>query len=513
MISVNIRKLRIKRGISQDRLSKITDLSLNTIVKIESGKNPNPTIKTLYKIAKSFNIKVDDLIKVVLILYCLGIFMPYGFCQEDKVNTQISLSLPDAITIAFRNNKQIQIQEQEIEAARADILGAKAGFLPTVNASAGYTRNGAVLNLGSSLTRGAKKDIGVLSGYKDDNRIGVTIDESIYNGGANIANFKQAQLKFKTQEETLRAQKLDVEFETKRLYYGLLLAYETERITQELVDQAKSHYEDVRKKFNEGTSSRFDLLQSKVQVSKITPELVKAKNAVDLIMADLKKLLGLKMAANVTIKEKLAYSPVEIKEGEFLQQAYLNKPEMTLKALGIDINRWAIQMAKSGFRPQVSADLGYSYRSNNLGNMFNNRHSNWSTGFSISIPIFDGFSSKAKVDEAKARYIQSNLEKEDLIDTIAVDIRQACLDLQEAEALIYSQKDNIDEAREALRISEISYANGVGTNLDCLDAQVSLSQLEKNLSEGIYNYLMAKAFLDRTMGEGFLKEARNEKKD
>ena len=63
MISVNIRKLRLRKGISQDRLSKITDLSLNTIVKVESGRNPNPTIKTLVRIAKSFNVKVDDLLR------------------------------------------------------------------------------------------------------------------------------------------------------------------------------------------------------------------------------------------------------------------------------------------------------------------------------------------------------------------------------------------------------------------------------------------------------------------
>ncbi len=62
-IAANVRGLREKRGISQDRLSKLTDLSLNTIVKIEAGKNKNPTIITLSKIAKSFNVRVDDLIK------------------------------------------------------------------------------------------------------------------------------------------------------------------------------------------------------------------------------------------------------------------------------------------------------------------------------------------------------------------------------------------------------------------------------------------------------------------
>jgi len=63
MIGKNIRGLRIKRGISQDRLSKLADLSLNTIVKIEAGKNTNPTIVTLAKIAKSFSVQVNDLIK------------------------------------------------------------------------------------------------------------------------------------------------------------------------------------------------------------------------------------------------------------------------------------------------------------------------------------------------------------------------------------------------------------------------------------------------------------------
>jgi transcriptional regulator with XRE-family HTH domain len=63
MIGVILRNIRAKKGISQDRLSKLADLSLNTIVKIESGKNANPTINTLNKIAKSLNVKIDDLIR------------------------------------------------------------------------------------------------------------------------------------------------------------------------------------------------------------------------------------------------------------------------------------------------------------------------------------------------------------------------------------------------------------------------------------------------------------------
>ena len=62
-IGANIKKTRQALGVSQDRLSKLADLSLNTVVNVESGQNPNPTIDTLSKIAKGLNVSVDDLIK------------------------------------------------------------------------------------------------------------------------------------------------------------------------------------------------------------------------------------------------------------------------------------------------------------------------------------------------------------------------------------------------------------------------------------------------------------------
>jgi len=62
-ISKTLKKIRQEKGISQDRLSKLADLSLNTVVTVESGLNPNPTIETLTKIAQALDVKVDDLIK------------------------------------------------------------------------------------------------------------------------------------------------------------------------------------------------------------------------------------------------------------------------------------------------------------------------------------------------------------------------------------------------------------------------------------------------------------------
>ncbi|MBU2043680.1 MAG: helix-turn-helix domain-containing protein [Candidatus Omnitrophica bacterium] len=62
MLAENIKKLRKKRGLSQDKLAKLADVTHTTLVKLESGANDNPTIKTLAKIAAALNVKVDELI-------------------------------------------------------------------------------------------------------------------------------------------------------------------------------------------------------------------------------------------------------------------------------------------------------------------------------------------------------------------------------------------------------------------------------------------------------------------
>jgi len=62
-LAKNLKKLRGKKGLSQDRLAKLADVANNTIIKIEQGENINPTLDTLKKVAKALEVSVNDLIK------------------------------------------------------------------------------------------------------------------------------------------------------------------------------------------------------------------------------------------------------------------------------------------------------------------------------------------------------------------------------------------------------------------------------------------------------------------
>jgi len=384
-----------------------------------------------------------------------------GYCEDVQANNVLSLSIEKTVSIAFLNNKQIQIQEMDLAVARAEILGAQSEFLPDVNLNLGYKYNDAVLTSDIATMPTGSKDIGIFTGYKNENTAGISATEIIYKGGYNIADLHQSRLKLAVQEQTLRATKLDVEFDAKNLFYGLLLAYENERIMRELLIQAKAHSENVKNRYEQGTSSKFDLLQSRVHVSKIVPELVKAENSVELIKADLKKLLSISIRNPIELDGALTCSFIGIDEDAFLEKAYMYRPEMILRTLGVDVSKWSIEMARSGYRPNINAIGDYRYKSNDVTNMFNERHNVWAAGMSVSFLVFDGGSTQAKINEARARYAQSVLEKVDVAEWTAVDIRRACLDLIKAKAIIDSQRDHIVEAAEALRLSEIGYDNGV----------------------------------------------------
>lgn len=62
-VSHNIQKIQQEKDISQDKLSKLADISLNTVVKLELDQSPNPTLETMQKLVKAFDVSIDDLVK------------------------------------------------------------------------------------------------------------------------------------------------------------------------------------------------------------------------------------------------------------------------------------------------------------------------------------------------------------------------------------------------------------------------------------------------------------------
>lgn len=446
----------------------------------------------------------------VYFLACLFMFQSPLFAKSKEVE-QVKKHITDfnietAVLTSFENNRSIQEQKTNLKKAYANKLYAISNFLPKAEVGYSYTHNDALYTIAAPAN--AEIDPRTFIGYENDNLFSISVEQDIFKGGAHVATFKQSALELISQREVYRATILETEYETKRLFYGLLLAYEIERIARDLVTQAEAHYKEVQSKYGQGTASKFDLLQSKVQVAEVIPQLVRAESSIQLILVEFKKLLTLNLRERITINGKLEFDHIEISEDAFLAEALVRRPEMIIRNLDVDIEKWGIELAKATGVPQVTGNFEYFGRSNNIGTMLRKQRETWYIGLKAVIPVFDGLATPAKIDEARARYADAKLSKDDYKDQIAVDIKKTCLDLVEAETIIAAQKDSVVEAREALRLSEVRYNTGVGINLDVLDSQVALAQVEQSLAEAMYDYIMAKANLNRIMGREFSKEIK-----
>jgi outer membrane protein TolC len=121
-------------------------------------------------------------------------------------------------------------------------------------------------------------------------------------------------------------------------------------------------------------------------------------------------------------------------------------------------------------------------------------------GVQMSWPIFDGFLTKGRVDEAKARRGKAAEAKAETTRVIQLQVRSAWSDLRTAQSVLTAQAENIRKAERALELSKSRYGAGAGTQIDVLNAQTALTEARGSYVEALGNYSVARATLIRATG-------------
>ena len=114
--------------------------------------------------------------------------------------------------------------------------------------------------------------------------------------------------------------------------------------------------------------------------------------------------------------------------------------------------------------------------------------------------LFDGNVTKAKVRQAEASLTKSVEQANQKQDVIQLEVRQAYLNMLEAEKRITTSKVTVDKGQEDFKIAQVRYSAGVGTNLDVIDSQLALTQAKTNYIQAMYDYNTSRAKLDKAMG-------------
>ena len=438
--------------------------------------------------------------RVATVIFIIGVMSVQSLFGQQKV----SLSVDQAIDLALKNNKQYKQAEADLEKSNYQINEAWGYAMPTITGNIQYTRTlkpnvfFITQTDSSGKSRINKLQIGADNAYT----MGISINQALFSKTVGTA-LEVAEIYEDYSSEGLRSSKLATIFNTKKAYYSALLAKSFYNDAKKIYDLTEANYNNVHEMYKNGMASEFDELRLSVQLSNTAPKVLQAENSFKLALLNLKNTIGADANSELELSDEFKLTQVGADQTSNASEISIDN-NATIKQLEIqksllDKNT---EITEAGFWPSLYAFGSFSRQTQ--ANNFDFGSYSWvnsaSVGLQLSIPIFSGLQTYWKVEQNKVDARKLDYQIDYLKDNLKLSANQAALKLSESKKRVDAQEKSVGQAEKALSIAEARFKNGVGLQLEILDAQVALSQTLTNRSQAIYDYLIAKAEWEQAVG-------------
>ena len=435
--------------------------------------------------------RLSAFLLISFVLAAPGILRP----QEKLV-----LTLEASLKLALEQNPAYLAEKAKEDGATSMVKQAAAGFYPALNGQATDILDKKVFTVQLPSFVPGMPAQNVKLDFNRTYQLALAFQAPLYAGGRIQSGFKQAGFNLQSTRESIRKTGQETVFNVKKAFYGLLLARKFVEVSEEAVALAEKHLKNVKAMFDVGMASKFELLRSEVQVSNLKPPLIRARNGLSSAELALKTLLGLDVKEAVEFKGELVFKEIAADADASIVQALANRPEIEQMKYQRMIADEMLKAARASYLPTLALGGQYTYWSNQLNFGKSNWESFYTVNLVLSVPIFNGFVNSAKVGESQAIIKQLDFSRKGLAEMVKFEVEQAVLDLRQAKESLLSQEKNVEEAREAVRIAELNFGEGVATTLDVSSAQVALTQAMTNYTQALYDYALAAAELEKAVG-------------
>ncbi|MDI6849108.1 MAG: TolC family protein [Candidatus Saccharicenans sp.] len=420
---------------------------------------------------------------------------------QDRASNKLELTLDDCLKLALEKNPFYLASLEKESEARAQVHRAVSGFLPTLNAQGSDILDKKVFTVEIPPMVPGGQPQRVKFDFTRTYQMSLNFSFPLFTGGRLTSAYRQADYNYQATQETIKQTRQETILNVKQAFYGYLLARRFLEVAEESVSLAEKHLKNVRNLAEVGMATRFDLLRAEVQLANLQPQLIRARNGLQMSELALKNLLGLDLNQSVEIKGELSFQEVEINPEEATQKALLNRPEIQQLGYQRRMAGEMVKLARAADLPTVAIGGQINYWSNYLNFKKNNWENYYTISLALNIPIFNGFAAQAQAAQAKALARQLDYSMKGLTEAVKLEVEQAILNYRQAREALLSQQKNVEQAAEAVRLAELNFAEGLATTLDVTTAQVALSQARTNYAQAQYECLTALAQLEKATGE------------
>jgi len=408
------------------------------------------------------------------------------------------ITVQSARDLAMVNNRQLQTARKEVDRAKGEIISARAGALPELNLNGYYTRN---IKVPAIFFDTVKIPIGL----DNDFNLALSLTQPLYAGGKVASALKVAKIFEKYTEKAVEEVRDDIIFGAESYFYDAVLAEENLKVLQSAYEQLTYNLEVVEKYFEQGMISEYELLRARVEKLNLEPQLIAAESNVTLAKKRLKSFLGIDLDEQISLSvDNTDTAMVEMPGLDSLLAHSLEaRPEIIQARLQKQGYDKAVRIAKGNWL-WPTLDFNTTYQINAASDDFrlDDREisKSWTASLMLHIPLFDGGRTIGEVRKAKTDYYQAELNEKQTRDDIRLEVEQAHDNLIMAKRALDVQKQTIDQAEEGLRIANLRYQSGVGTQLEVLSAQTALTDARTNLAGAVYDFRLAKSALKKATG-------------
>jgi outer membrane protein len=455
----------------------------------------------------------------------------------------IKMDIRQCVELALERNPKVLVAEDEVDAALARIGVARSARKPQANARLAYTRTefntrgtggtdllqtiGALtsgLSGGGLGTGNPVIDLGVPAVFglgtlwfqqmmtpdltPDDDLVTseVSVRQVIYAGGQIKAAIQAAEALAESQEWQRDTALAELEYTAKQAYYDVILATALVQVAEESIRTFERNLADAQQMYDVGVISNFEVLRAQTELGARNADLVSARNARRLALTNLRQILAIPQNTPVDPEPRIDWAPPVEPAAHFVDIALENRPELRALRKGVEASKAGLRRVQGQYLPSVAATANYS----NTDGGGISVPDGWTFTVGAEWDIYAG--GRRKAERAEARAGLSGLEHQlaDLRNLIELDVTQAYIQIQDAMAKVESERKTVQLAREGLRLAELRFQEGVGTQSETLDAALALTSAETNLVLALRDYAVAHAALERASGTSWFPGIREE---
>lgn len=419
--------------------------------------------------------------------------------EEVTLEENQPITLAQALELAKRNNRDLQVSLLELERSQAALREAQAALLPNIGVSADITRSRSAST--DLQLRQQEQQTGIPSPGAEANtgfsgQAQLTYD--IFTSGRRQASIKQAEERVKFDELAVERQSEDIRLNVTTEYYDLQQADEQVRIAQSSVENAQASLRDAQALEQAGVGTRFDVLRSQVNLANASQELTNAVSQQQIFRRRLAVRLSLPQTANISAADPVQLAGLWNQDLESsIVLAFQNRPELQQQLAQRNISEQQRREALSALGPQVSFVASY-----NLLDQFDDGvgvSDGYSLGVRATLNLYDGGAARARASQAKANIAIAETQFSERRNQIRFQVEEAFSQQQANLENVQTANTAVEQAKEALRLARLRFQAGVGTQTDVINSENDLTRAEGNRITAILDYNRALARLQRAV--------------